>query len=395
MYKSSNTNIYEYQKNFYPVNEIRLVHSGPDYFDALEEIIHNAKHTLHFQTYIFDGDETGLRIADALQSAAQRGVLVFVVLDAFGSKNLPKQIIDDMIDSGVKFRFFSPFFSFQNIYIGRRLHHKIIVADAKIALVGGINIADKYKGTPLELPWLDYAVLVKGNACEHANKICEQICKKIFWVKIKREEKQVLPDGNYYIGFRQNDRLRRKNQICSGYERAIRNSKKSVIIVASYFLPGIKLKKALERATKNKSEITIILSGVSDIPLFRLATSYLYSYLHKHNIKIYEWKKSVLHGKLAVVDESWTTIGSFNLNHLSSHGSIETNVEVLGKQFASGVKKHLSEIILNGCVKIEKKSASNLKGRFLGAVAYFFVRTTINFIALLPNIKYFYTRIND
>ena len=140
------------KKDFFSADEIRLVHSGTDYFDTLEEIINNAQHTLHFQTYIFEEDETGLRIANVLKSAAQKGVKVFVVLDGYGSKNLSNKFISDFENAGVNFRYFSPLFSFQNIYIGRRLHHKIIVADAKIALVGGINIADRYIGSPTELP---------------------------------------------------------------------------------------------------------------------------------------------------------------------------------------------------------------------------------------------------
>lgn len=388
---------YKDKKEVYSADDVRLIHSGTNYFDTLEMIINNAEHTLHFQTYIFDADETGLRIARALQAAAQRGVEVYVVLDGFGSANLSKKFISDLTDTGVKFRYFSSLFSFQNIYIGRRLHHKVIVVDSKTALIGGINISDKYRGTLTELPWLDYAILVKGNACEQVDKICERIYRKQFGLRIlfKKPVQQSYTEGNILISFRQNDRLRKKNQICSGYIRAIIDSKESVIIVGSYFLPGRRLRKALETAAKNDVKIKIILSGISDIPMFRLATSYLYGYLHKHNIEIYEWEKSVLHGKVAVVDSRWTTIGSFNMNHLSAHGSIELNVEVLNNNFAKGTEEHLFEIIRNGCTKIEGATIFSFKTKILGAFAYFLVRTGIKFLALFPNMKYLYTRIND
>ena len=385
------------KKEIYSADHVRLIHSGANYFDTLEELINNAQHTLHFQIYIFDADETGLRIANALKAAAQRGVLVFLVLDGFGSINIPKKFISDITNAGVNFRYFSPFFSMQNIYIGRRLHHKVIVADAKIALIGGINIANKYNEDSTKVPWLDYAVLIKGNVCRKAHEICEQICRKQFRLKFKYENKlnEFSTDGNKLISFLQNDRLRKKNQICAGYIHSIQNSKKSVLLVASYFLPGRKLRKALETAAKNKVKITIILSGVSDIPLFRLATSYLYGYLLKHNIEIYEWHKSVLHGKIAVVDQSWTTIGSFNLNHLSSHASIELNVGVLNHHFAKDTEKHLYEIMRDGCNKIVNATQFNFKTKVLGAFAYFIIRTGIKFLALFPNVKYLYTRIND
>ncbi|MDZ4756980.1 MAG: phospholipase D-like domain-containing protein [Bacteroidota bacterium] len=389
--------VFDNNRDFIPAEEIRLVHSGADYFDTLEEIINNAERTLHFQTYIFDDDDTGKRVARLLKTAAQKGVKVFVVLDGFGSKNLSKKFIANLTDSGVNFRYFSPFFSFQNIYIGRRLHHKVIVADSKIALVGGINIADKYRGSVSKIPWLDFAILVKGNVCEKVNKICDIICRKQFGLRTrsKKELQEITTRGNTLISFRQNDWLRKKNQISSGYIRNIRNSKESIVIIASYFLPGRRLSKALETAAKNNVKIKIILSGISDIPLFHLATSYLYSYLHKHHIEIYEWNKSVLHGKIAVIDGLWTTIGSYNLNHLSALGSIELNVEVLNANFANDTENHLYEIIENGCTKIEMATVFNIRTKILGAFAYFLVRIVVKFLALFPNMKYLYTRIND
>ena len=385
------------KKDFFSADEIRLVHSGTDYFDTLEEIINNAKHTLHFQIYIFEEDETGLRIEESLKGAAQRGINVFVVLDGFGSKNLSNKFISGLRNAGVNFRNFSPLFSFQNIYIGRRLHHKIIVPDSIIALIGGTNIGNKYSGTSTELPWLDYSILIKGSVCEKVHKICEEICGKQFQLRLrfKKTDKELPITGENLIGFRQNNWLRKKNQIYSGYINNAKNAKKSIIIIASYFLPGQKLRKALEIAAKKDVKIKIILSGVSDVPIFRLATSYLYNYMHKHNIEIYEWKQSVLHGKMAVVDDCWTTTASFNLNHLSSHSSIELNVEVLNNDFAKKTEKHLLKIIQNGCNKIEGATLFNLKTKILCAVSYFLVRTSIKFLALFPNIKYLYTRIND
>lgn len=396
MHRRNDNIFYIQRKELSSVDEIGLVHSGADFFDTLEEIINTAQYILHFQTYIFEGDATGKRIANALIAAAKKGVKVFLVVDGFGSKNLSRELIAELINAGVHFRFFSPFFSTQNIYIGRRLHHKIVVADATVALIGGINIADKYKGTSSNAPWLDYAVLVKGDVCEQAHKICEQIWEKQFRSKFRL--KKSIPhkiNADNLVNFRQNDRLRNKSQICYGYARSIHNSKKSVTIVASYFLPGRSMRESLEIAAKKGVKIKIILSGISDIPLFRLATSYLYSYLHKHNIEIFEWQKSMLHGKMAVVDSRWTTIGSYNLNYLSAFGSIELNVEILNNDFAKSVEKHLSEIIKDGCIKIEGENLSNWKIRIVGAIAYLLVRTGIKFLALFPNMKYLYTKMND
>lgn len=162
-------------REYYPAACVRLVHSGNDYFDTLENIIRSAKHTIHLQTYIFDEDDTGKRIAAALKKAAQRGVVIALLLDGFGSQALSKKFVQYLQNSGIDLRFFSPLFSTQSIYPGRRMHHKIIVADKRTALVGGINIADKYHGSATEPPWLDFAILLEGSVCEELDMLCRNM----------------------------------------------------------------------------------------------------------------------------------------------------------------------------------------------------------------------------
>ncbi len=162
-------------REYYPAANVRLVHSGNDYFDTLENIIRSAKHTLHLQTYIFSEDETGKRIYTALKEAAQRGVSIAMLLDGFGSKDLSRKSVHELKNAGIDIRFFAPFFSTQSIYLGRRMHHKIVVADRNTALIGGINIADKYLGSAAEYPWLDYAILIEGSVCVELDTLCRNM----------------------------------------------------------------------------------------------------------------------------------------------------------------------------------------------------------------------------
>lgn len=376
-------------------DEIRLVHSGNDYFDTLEAIINGAKHSIHFQTYIFDSDETGIQIAIALKKAASRGVNVSLVLDAFGSNSLSDYFTEELRNAKIEFRWFAPLFSMEAIRIGRRLHHKVIVADKKIALIGGINISDKYKGNPQQLPWLDYAVLIKGSICNEANEICLQILDKKFKIdKIRDRIKNTFNsykghEHNTFIKLRQNDRFRGKNEISKSYLRAIRNAQHSIILVSSYFLPGTQISHALKRASKRGVKVNIILSGISDVPILGKAAYHLYGSFLKNGITIYEWKRSVLHGKLALVDNEWATVGSFNLNHLSALSSIELNVDVKDNTFAKTLKEHLEGVITNGCEKIDYEiylKNNTLIKRSVNFIAYFIMRTSMRFLALFPKL---------
>jgi cardiolipin synthase len=324
---------------------LELVYSGEDYFSRLETIIRNSQIELHIQMYLFEIDTTGKRIITAIKEAASRKVKIFILLDGLGSLSFPSEIIDELRRSGIQIRFFAPLFSAYTFYLGRRLHQKVIIADAKIALIGGINIADKYHGTHTEAPWLDYAVQLNGTIAQPL----EALCRNIYFKKKRLSSQKIKSvfhvQEDAIVRILQNDWLKRKNEICDGYIKSIRHAKKEIIIVGSYFLPGIRIIKALNKASKNNVKIKLILTGISDLPMTRRATCFLYSKLLHYNIELYEWNKSVLHGKSAVIDGYWTTIGSFNLNNLSSYGSVEMNVEINSAVFSKMYQCHLNQII--------------------------------------------------
>ncbi|MFT6868649.1 MAG: cardiolipin synthase [Parvicella sp.] len=374
-----------------PSERIELVHSGEDYFARLEDIILKAQREIHFQTYIFKNDATGKKIAAALKEAASRKVRVYLLPDAYGSSSLPDEFIADLIQHGIDFRFFAPFFSNNSFYLGRRLHHKVVVVDGSVALIGGINISDKYRGTKTKEPWLDYAVQVEGKLSEQLR----ELCRAIYFRKYSRPRKRIKftfhQIGDATAHFLQNDWLERRSQVFNAYIKSIRNSKQQVTIVASYFLPGRKLTKALKKASLSGVKTKMILSGISDIPLIRRAAYYVYTSLLDHNIELYEWSKSILHGKATVVDDEWTTIGSFNLNQLSAYGSIELNLEIRSKAFSQSFAVHLETIIAQ-CERVTpetQKARSGIWSTFINWVSYHLVRIGLSIVTYIPYKRYF------
>jgi cardiolipin synthase len=367
--------------------KVTLVHSGDDYFLRARNIILNAESELHLQMYIFELDTTGIEIINTIKEAALRNVKIFILIDGYGSYSFPNAIIKELILLGINIRFFSPFFSGNNFYIGRRLHHKIITADGTVALVGGINISNNYKGTATEKPWLDYAIQIDNK--ETALQL-EQLCQNIYF-KHKRTKRIKFPTVSYLdkktiISILQNDWLKRNNEIAMAYVKSIQKAQKEIIIVGCYFLPGRRFTKVLKKAAKRGVKIKLILSGISDIPLMQRATSYLYSSLLQNNIELYEWNTSILHGKVALVDTKWATIGSFNLNHLSSFGSIETNVAIESTTFAKTLVSDLNNVI-SQCEKITHETIKKKNNRFsiiANWFSYQFVRMTLIIITYIP-----------
>lgn len=370
---------------------ITLVHSGEDYFTRLERIILESKNEIHIQTYIFDYDSTGKKIIEALKIAASKNVKINILIDGFGSLSFPTEIIDELSKIGIELRIFSPFFSANSLYIGRRLHHKIIVSDAKIALIGGINIAEKYYGAEITPPWLDYAVEINDeNIAESLQKLCRDIYFKNRIIR-RKEIKSVFENPQEStIKVLQNDWLKRKNEIFKTYINKINTAEKEIVIVSSYFLPGKKLINTLKNASQNNVSIKLILSGISDVPMARRASCHLYSKLLRYNIELYEWKKSVLHGKIAVIDSNWTTIGSFNLNNLSSFASIEMNVGIDSAEFAKEYLVHLNEIIAQ-CDRITPetlKLTHGLTSKFTNWVSYWVSRTAEIIVTYIPHKRF-------
>ena len=374
-------------KTISTIENLALVHSGEDYFARLENLISNAKTEIHIQTYIFENDTIGKRIMETLKEAASRNVQIYILIDGFGSFSFPEDRINELTQNGINFRVFSPFFSANSIYLGRRLHHKIAVFDQEIALIGGINIADKYHGTPTVKAWLDYAIQL--NDAKIAKSL-SKLCLNIYFRKKRISRQKIDSVYNEFeeatVTILQNDWLKRKTEISSAYIKSFRNAKEEIVIVGSYFLPGRRLINALKKASKNKVKIKLILSGISDLPMARRASCYLYAKLLRYNIELYEWEKSILHGKTAVVDKKWTTIGSFNLNNLSSFASIEMNVGIDSDEFSKEYLLHL-EKIMEQCKRITPetlKITDGLSSKLINWSSYWMTRIIEIIITYLP-----------
>jgi cardiolipin synthase len=306
--------------------------------------------------YIFNEDETGSRIINALLKAAARGVQVFIVLDGYASRDISKACIKNLKSAGIHFRWFNPIFKSRYFYFGRRLHHKVIVADAFTGLVSGINISDRYNDLN-EPAWLDWALFVQGEVSLQLNKICADIWNKSMWGKRFRTRfilprELPVPTDICMVRARVNDWVRGKKQISKTYTDMLKQAQHSVIFMSSYIVPGLLIKKHLRAAARRGVKIKIIAAGASDVLLAKQAERYLYRWLFKNNIEIYEYKKTVLHGKLSTYDNKFVTVGSYNINNVSAYASIELNLDVLDAPFAKKAETVLQKIIREDCIQI-------------------------------------------
>lgn len=365
---------------------VELINGGKSYFDLLGELIDHAATTIHLYAYILKSDATGDFIIGKMIGASKRGVEVYIMADGYASRFLDKKHIRKLKESGIHFKFFNPIFSIPFIYAGRRLHQKVITIDHAVALVGGINIADRYNDFPEQKAWLDFALLIKGQYVKHLSAYCINMWKDNNHGKLKSHEIK-----NERIQMVINDWLYGKKEITETYELMFENAKKEIMILSSYFIPGRKMRKIITKAAKKGIRISVITASKTDVPITKHAEKWLYDWLLRNKIMVYEYKETILHGKIALCDETWMTIGSYNINNISAYASVELNINVRDKLLVHKTKIYLENIIKQSCQKITPEyhhNGNNKIKQFIRWCAYQFIRITLNIFTVFFPRKY-------
>ena len=332
-----------------PGNHITLLRNGAEYFPALEQAIDAAQHEIHLQTYIFEADVIGLRIADALKKAARRGVAVCVMLDGFGCNDTPGWFIRDLRDSGVHVLVYRPKISPWTLKRNRlrRLHRKVAVVDGCTAFVGGINIIDDMNTPWHNPPRVDYAVQVTGTLVSNIHRTTRHLWQRIAWRSLHIQAPKLPPlydsppQGSMKAELVLRDNALHRRDIEAAYLAAIESAHSEIIIANAYFLPGTRFRRALARAAKRRVRVILLLQERVEFRLLNLASKALYGSLLESGVEIHEFRKSQMHSKVAVIDGLWATVGSSNIDPFSLLLAMEANVVVQDREFAESLRADL------------------------------------------------------
>lgn len=370
--------------DFVEGNQVTLLHSGVEYFPVLESAIDSARQEIHLETYIFQVDETGDRIAAALKRAARRGVAVHLLIDGFGSLHLSGQAIREMLQAGVRVLVYRPeFFSFGlRRHRLRRMHRKLAVMDAKVAFVGGINIVDDCYEPDALFPRFDYAVQVVGPLLEKIHAAARHLWMLVAWVYFKKRwtrDSPVTADhrpiGHQRAAFIIRDNLYNRRSIERCYLESITAARREIILANAYFLPGKRFREALVQAAQRGVSVVLLLQGKSEYRMQHYAMHALYGHLLNAGIHIYEYRRGYLHAKVAVIDGAWSTVGSSNIDPFSLLLAREANVIVSDPVFAAGLRDSLQRAIAESHLisRYSWKNRSQIR-RALNWVSYYFLR---------------------
>jgi cardiolipin synthase len=368
-------------------NKIELLKNGKNYFASVVKSIQQAQQSIFVEAYIFSHDATGIKILTALKEAATRNVDVYLLLDGFGSRDLTQKVIDEIKASKIHFLFYHPKISpYQMKRISlRRLHRKMFLIDHKIAYVGGINIIDDANVPNGKAPRIDYAAQLKGPVVHSISQSMTKLWKRVSWAHLEKSyipkyiQKNMTsyPNGTK-LNFIERDNFRHRQDIEKAYLHTIQNAKHEILIANAYFIPGKKFERALINASRRGVSVTLLLKGEMDYFLSN-ATRAFYGKFLKEGITIFEYTRSFMHSKVAVIDESWSTVGSSNIDPFSLLLAREANIMVLDKSFASRLKKNIVEDIQFGGTEIHLKDwdKAHLIKRLKSRMAYLFIRLSL------------------
>ena len=380
-------------------NDIRLLENGEEYFPRVFACIANAREEVVLETFILFEDKIGRQLHEALIAAARRGVQVDVTIDGFGSPDLSDHFISTLAEAGVRMHVFDPgkrLFG-QRLNLLRRMHRKIAVIDGAIAFVGGINFSADHVGDFGPEAKQDYAVEIRGPLVAEIHRFThaalaqgQRLQRDRLWWRWRRHmrtQPHELPGvGTASAMFVVRDNVDHKSDIERQYRVAIRTARKRVIIANAYFFPGYRFLRELRHAARRGVDVRLVLQGQPDMPIVKTAASMLYHRLLGAGVKIYEYCERPLHGKVALMDDEWTTVGSSNLDPLSLALNLEANVIIRDRGFNEHLAARLHHLIRHSCRQITLDNAGDMKGWGLvrSFLAFHFTRHFPRWATWLP-----------
>jgi len=335
-------------------NRIELLTTGEEFFPRLLRAIEASRRSVHLEFYLYEDDPVGREVTAQLVEAAGRGVQVRLIIDGFGGGEHARQLARDLAPHGIEVRIYRPerWWSLQR-RLFRRLHRKIVVIDQTLAFVGGINIIAE--PTDEAGPRLDFAVECEGPIVSPVALSAD----RLWWtLSLPRLSEPVMPyprrlglqtqqpeRGGVRAALLLRDNLLHRRTIERAYLEALASAQREVLIANAYFIPGRRFRGALIDAARRGVRVRLLLQGRLEHVLQFYAQHALYGQLLAGGVKIYQYTRSFLHAKAAVIDDDWATVGSSNLDPYSMLLAREANVLVRDAAFAAALRARLEGAI--------------------------------------------------
>ena len=336
-------------------HRMRVLENGEEFFARVGEAIDLAREEVLLETFILFEDKVGLDLQRRLVAAARRGVRVELTVDGYGSPGFSPGFIAAFADAGVRLRVFDPHRPLlgMRMHVFRRLHRKLLLVDAERAFVGGINFSADHLADFGPTAKQDFSIEVEGPVVA---TIRDFMLSALGGDGTGEHWRPTPGTGGFDapVQFLSRDNRRRSRAIEAEYRRAIRAARREVLIANAYFFPGYGFLRDLRNAARRGVAVTLVVQGEPDTRIALTAARTLYRHLLESGVAIHEYCRRPFHGKVAVIDREWATVGSSNLDPLSLSLNLEANVFVRDGGFASALHRRLQRLLHEDCQRVDE-----------------------------------------
>ena len=339
-------------------NRVQLLENGEEYFAAAFAAIARAQREILIETFILFEDKVGLELHRLLVDAARRGVRIEVTVDGYGSPGFSPGFLEALTTAGVHFRIFDPHRRWLGVrlHVFRRMHRKLLVVDGQLAFVGGINFSADHLADFGPGAKQDYAIGLEGPVVDDIRSFALAALASDgtgeSW-QHPWQAGEAPRASSAEVLFLPRDNGRRPSAIEHEYRNAIRAARREVVIANAYFFPGYGFLRELRDAARRGVTVRLICQGEPDTQLASSAARSLYWHLIEAGVHIHEYCERPFHGKVAVVDDDWATVGSSNLDPLSLSLNLEANVFVRDAAFGRHLRERLDELQQRHCRPVD------------------------------------------
>ncbi len=368
---------------------VRLLKNGVEAFPAMFEAVDRARSSVALEMYIVADDETGREFRSHLARAAGRGVRVMVLVDAWGSWNLPDSFWDELRIAGGMIRWFHP--------IGRGLlpfrnHRKLLLIDDHTAYIGGLNSADEYyRGSEGQAAWRDNVLEIGGTETARLRRSFKKMWSRAdapfhrFLLRLRRL-RPAHPIGPGSVRFLESGPEDPMRPVQRAYRQVVRGAATSIDLAMGYFYPTGRMLRLLRRAVKRGVRVRLLFPQKTDVPMARWAARGLYGRLLRAGVEVWEYLPAMMHAKLAIADDT-VIAGSANLDLRSGKINYELVAVVTVPGLADRARSDFEDDLKQSVrIRLEewrmRPAIQKLKERFsfclLARADVFFARTGLS-----------------
>ncbi len=333
-------------------DEVRLLRDGVEALPAMISAIESARSEILLEMYWVGLDAVGMKFRDALADKARAGVTVRVIYDAVGSLSIAPSFWEPLVRAGGEVREYHPLSplkpAFELARIEQRDHRKILVVDGERGFTGGINLARPWLAIEDGgEAWRDDMIEVVGYASAELRTLFYKTWRRIGFRRLSPNPltwtlpRDLVPLSKhpaakvYVLASLRRSRRNLRREYLARLNRA----KRSIEIANSYFIPDRNVRNALYRAVLRGVRVRVLVPSKSDVAIVQYALEAMYESLLRHGVEIHCHSGPMMHAKTTIIDDSFATIGSYNLDERSQTKNLEVNIAVEDAPFATYVRQ--------------------------------------------------------